>query len=51
MRHFHFKTLDEMRRAAEGAGARMFVMYVLPLVAVAATVEAFITPAIIRLVT
>jgi stage II sporulation protein M len=31
--------------------ARIFVMYVLPLVAVAATVEAFITPAIIRLVT
>ena len=30
--------------------ARIFVMYVLPLVAIAATVEAFITPAIIRLV-
>ncbi|MDD5186958.1 MAG: stage II sporulation protein M [Methanoregula sp.] len=30
--------------------ARMFGMYVLPLVTVAATVEAFITPAIIRLV-
>ncbi|MCX6688435.1 MAG: stage II sporulation protein M [Methanoregula sp.] len=48
--------IAEWYGAGDAAGvanrcARMFVMYVLPLVAVAATVEAFITPAIIRLVT
>jgi stage II sporulation protein M len=43
---------NHMGDAAEGAGgfARLFILYVVPLVVIAAFVEAFITPIIIHLV-
>ena len=36
--------------ADAGQSARLFILYVVPLIAMAAVVEAFITPAVIQIV-